>query len=717
MGAYLLVVESDGDLQSRVAETLRDSSYEIAAETDVSWARRSIAVRPPDLLILDTLLSDGPAFSLADDLRRDAETRNIPILFVASQRFRGAEHRAEIRRRYSPADYLLVPSELPQLRQRVDRTLGQETRQETRQETPDETPQSEHGRQEDEGQDESQRDDPQGVPPRASTAPRMTSARGATPANAAAGRGVPTYRTPSPDLAQQRERRHVEQVARTLAHTPPDLRGTLTNTPFARLLQQMFAARATGSLLLIQDDTKKIVSFAEGYPVSVRSNVLAECLGQILVQERLISNETLQESVRRMRVEKRHQGQILVEMGALSPYNLSRALVEQVEAKLFSIFAWSAGHYLFKADVPPPTEALRLDRAPAALILEGIRRHYDAERQQAVLKPHLGKYLKLSRDPMMRLQEVTSYPAEQEFIRGIDGRTRLETVLDSARIPADKARLLLVALTEAGVIEPSDAPAKRARVSTPTPASATPTLPDALGVPAGVPETSEPLTTSQLALVAQTVNARDHNWVLGVKPSDSIAAIDQAYESLARSFHPDRYRHRSEEARRLARDIFHRLTEAHGVLSDPGRRRDHGAKIERQRAMEPPSAPIPAGAERELFEAGMQHLRANRHRDAVEALRQAARMLPNQAEFRAALGWALFREAPADARAARAALAELRRAIQLDPKHRRARYYLGHLHAQTGQSELAIGEFEKLLELDPGAVDVADELRRLRESR
>jgi cytochrome c-type biogenesis protein CcmH len=112
----------------------------------------------------------------------------------------------------------------------------------------------------------------------------------------------------------------------------------------------------------------------------------------------------------------------------------------------------------------------------------------------------------------------------------------------------------------------------------------------------------------------------------------------------------------------------------------------------------------------------MQHLRANRHREAVEAFRQAARMLPDQADFRAALGWALFREAPADARAGRAALGELRRAIQLDPKSRRARYYLGYFHAQSGQPDLAVAEFEKLLDLDPGAVDVADELRRLRES-
>ncbi|MES1206416.1 MAG: DUF4388 domain-containing protein [Pseudomonadota bacterium] len=668
MSGYVLVVESDPDLQRRIGEALRDSRYEIAAETEASWAKRSIAVRTPDAVVLDTTLADGGGFALADELRRDPETRHTPILFVASRRHRGAGHRIEAIRRYSPAAYLIAPAELGDLGRRLDAAIL-------------------HGAL------------PQAVV-------------GAAPAP---GEGIPEHRAPPPspvataDPAQRRERRDVERTAKTLVNADADFRGTLKRTPFARLLQRLFAGRKTGSLLLMKEGTKKIVSFVAGYPVSVRSNVLGECLGQILLQQRLISNEALQDSLRRMKAEKRHQGEILVEMGVLSPYNLSRALVEQVEAKLFEVFSWSDGQFMFKEGDTPQGEALRLERPPAALILEGIRRHYDQARQQAVLDAYAGKYVSRSPDPVLRMQEVTSDPIEQEFVREIDGRTRLETVIDSAHIPRDKARLLLVALSQAGMIEPAEAPARRA--STPTP-----TAVDAPVGPAVVPETSAPLSVTQLGLVAQTVRAQNHYWALGVRPDDSIEVIDQAYETLARSFHPDRYRQRPEEDRRLAQEIFDRLGEAHRVLRDPARRRAYAMKMEKHRPGEAPSGPIPAGAARELFEAGTQHLRANRHREAVESFRQAARMLPDQADFRAALGWALFREAPADARAGRAALAELRRSIQLDPKSRRARYYLGHFYAQTGQPDLAIAEFERLLELDPGAEDVADELRRLRQS-
>ena len=675
MSAYVLVVESDPDLQKRIGDVLRDGRYETAAETDVSWAKRSIAVRAPDLVVLDTQLSDGTGFLLAQELRKDPDTRTTPILFVASRRFRGAHHRAEAMRRYAPAGYIQVPAQLGDLRRQIEAIVF-----------PGATPHSAHT-------DDTKPEDGVGPP--------------LTP---------PAVATPDPE--QRREKRDVERTAKTLESADADLRGTLKRTPFARLLQRLFAGRKSGSLLLMREQMKKIVSFTDGYPVSVRSNALGECLGQILLQQRLISNEALQESLRRMKAEKRHQGEILVEMGVLSPYNLSRALMEQVEAKLFEIFAWPDGQYMFKEGEAPSGEPVRFDRSPAAMILEGIRRHYDPARQQAVLDAYAGKYVTLSPDPVLRLQEVTADPTEQEFIREIDGRTRLETVIGSARIPRDKARLLLVALSQAGMIEPAEAPVRRAGTPTPTTTDVDLTL-----GPAAVPETSVPLSTTQLRLVAQTVRAQNHYWALGVKSDDSIEVVDRAYETLARSFHPDRYRSRTEEDRHLAQEIFDRLTEAHRVLRDPTRRRAYGAKVDKadkadkMRPNEAPSGPIPGGASKELFDSGMQHLRANRHREAVESFRQAARMLPDQADFRAALGWALFREAPADARAGRAALAELRRAIQLDPKSRRARYYLGHFYAQTGQPDLAISEFEKLLELDPSADDIAEELRRLRDSQ
>ena len=65
-------------------------------------------MRRPDAVVLGTRLGDGDGFRLAEELRREPDTRAAPIFFIASTH-RGASHRAEARRRFAPADYLATP--------------------------------------------------------------------------------------------------------------------------------------------------------------------------------------------------------------------------------------------------------------------------------------------------------------------------------------------------------------------------------------------------------------------------------------------------------------------------------------------------------------------------------------------------------------------------------------------------------------------------------
>jgi DNA-binding response OmpR family regulator/tetratricopeptide (TPR) repeat protein len=708
MAGYVLVVESDAELQRQIGATLRDAGFDLHAEAEAAWARRSVGTRVPDVIVVDTRLADGDGFSFAEELRHAPETRATPIVFVASTH-RGVSHRAEARRRFAPADYLPTPLDLGQLVPRVAELAARAAGV-----TPPPVPVESLSEEDLEIDDGSDQVTPPPVPP-----------------------VPPVPKEALRDPAQQRERRDVERSAKSLAADPGDaeLQGTLKRTPFARLLQRLYAKRATGSLLLLHEATKKIVIFVEGYPVSVRSNVLGETLGRILLEKKLITSEVLAESVGRMQKEKRHQGEILVEMGALSPFNLDLALIEQVEAKLFEVFSWSDGKFMFKAGAAAAGELRLLERSPAATILEGIRRHYDEARQNAALEKYAHQYVGLTSDPLMRLQDMTSDPVELTFIQSIDGSKQLETILERAEIPRDKARLLLVALSEAGMLQRHETTTRKKGAALPVvpPVSSLPVT-GALGAPAAPPPNTAPLASGQLSMMLQTVRTQDYFWALDVGREAPAAEIDRAYEALARSFHADRYRLSPEDDRKAAQEIFDRLTEAHRTLRDPAKRKAYLTKLarandeaeqapqpERPRMLTPApptsgaagSSPSNAAA-RALYEVGLEHLKARRHHEAVEALRQAARLVPNEADFRAALGWALFRQAPADARAGRAAVAELRRALQLDERHRAACQHLAEIYAQTGQPDLAVQELERLLAIDPAATEVAEELHRLR---
>jgi curved DNA-binding protein CbpA len=474
----------------------------------------------------------------------------------------------------------------------------------------------------------------------------------------------------------------------------------------------MYSGRMSGALLLARGTTKKIVNFDEGYPVSIRSNMLSECLGQILLEQRLISEKTLEDSLRRMKETHKHQGEVLVAMGALSPYNLSRALMLQMESKLLEIFSWTNGDFMFKKGLSRQDAPMRLERTPAALILEGIRRHYDAERIHRVLEPLSGKFLTPNPDPRRRLQDMTADANERRFIDGLDGTVKLEAALASSPIPIDRARLLLVAMTEAGMITPSQAPRrveKDENRRTPRPVDL-----GSAGAPTG--ERSREELVAMLAVM----RAQNHFEVLGVERAATPGDITDAYQGLARDFHPDLFRLRSDVVRDTARQIFERLQEAFEVLSDSGSRRKYLAELERtplptNRDGEPAAASESAttAAERVYF-TGVSHLRARRYPQAADAFRQATTLAPKQASYRSALGWAIYRQAPADTRAVAAGLVELRRAVEIEPANPWVRISLGRFYAETGLPDDAIREFEAALGMSPGLADIEEEIRRLR---
>jgi DNA-binding response OmpR family regulator len=700
---YLLVVESDPELQQRIGDTLREARYDLATEAEGVWAKRSMLIRPPDAIILNTHLSDGSGFQVADAIRRDPETEKIPIFFIAS-RFRGAKHRTEARRRFAPAEYLPTPLDFDSLLARLLET----------------------------------------VPPSPGDAEPI--------ADYPIGQLV--------DTAQRRERREVEQEARELTTSrSAGIRGSLAREPFGRILQRIYASGLTGALLLARDQAKKIVYFQNGYPVSVRSNLLAECLGQILVARRLINRDVLEESLLRMRKEKRHQGEILVEMGALSPHNLQRALLDQMEAKLYEIFAWRSGSFRFNEGRDAPDQAVSLDKSPAAMILEGIRRHYDLDRQNAVLGRFASQYIAPNEDPRQRLQSMTRDSGERQFIESLDGTRRLELVLAESPISPGEARLLLVAMAEAGMIEPSRTPLRRQngarnseqeltenarrsprRQASPTettenarrparrqssPSETTENVRPAPRRPTREPEPQpqdegvrppERRSVEELQALYEGIRLLTHFDALGVTQDASPAEIARAYEERAREFHPDRFRRRSQEVREVAQNIFDRLTSANKVLADPARRRRYLAKVEKERADPPPVlvGHSPPAAAEQVYYAGVEYLRQRRYREAVEAFSRALALAPGQANYHGALGWALFRSAPGDPRAVAAGLAELKKAVVLGGQDPWVHVSLGRFLAETGAADQAIGEFEIALRLNPALADVQDEIRRLR---
>ncbi len=408
----VLVVDDDKSIQRLLADALAKKGYGVTVEKDGDWAVKSFEKKPFDLVILDLLLPALNGYEVAKRIRALPRGKRVPIIMISGV-YKSPVHQKEALAKHGAFAFLEKPFELDDLFDTVKRALH------------DKVPKAQK---------------PKPPPPPVEE-------------DAVTGEFMA-------DDVQREEVEVVEQQAKKVqAHAPsagPSIRGDFSQRPFAEVLAELYRWRATGALLLRRAKVKKIVYFRNGTPELVKSNLLVECLGQVLVREKMISEAECEESLTRMKDSGRMQGTVLIDMGCISPHNLQYALTMQLQQKLFDAFRWEEGEYQFNPSVTPPPEPVSLSLTTAQLILEGIRRTYDQKRLDRALDGLADQYLHHSQDPLYALQDAGLNDEERELMTLLDGHKKLSMLRQLEVLPRVDTDRLLFAMKCAQMVEFKD---------------------------------------------------------------------------------------------------------------------------------------------------------------------------------------------------------------------------------------------------------------------
>src|SRR6266446_3623308 len=120
MGATVLVVEDEPQIQELVAVNLGHFGHAVLRASSAEEAEAAIRVALPDVLVLDWMLPGESGLSLARRLRADARTRDLPILMLTARameqdKISGLEAGAD--------DYLTKPFSPKELAARIKAVL------------------------------------------------------------------------------------------------------------------------------------------------------------------------------------------------------------------------------------------------------------------------------------------------------------------------------------------------------------------------------------------------------------------------------------------------------------------------------------------------------------------------------------------------------------------------------------------------------------------
>lgn len=81
----IFYVEDDEDTQEMVKYNLEKYGFQVDCEANGEKALSRVKQKKPDLLLLDVMLPGMDGLSLCNELRRDRDTRQIPIIMVSAR--------------------------------------------------------------------------------------------------------------------------------------------------------------------------------------------------------------------------------------------------------------------------------------------------------------------------------------------------------------------------------------------------------------------------------------------------------------------------------------------------------------------------------------------------------------------------------------------------------------------------------------------------------
>ncbi|NOQ41556.1 MAG: response regulator [Desulfuromusa sp.] len=461
-------------------------------------------------------------------------------------------------------------------------------------------------------------------------------------------------------------------------------------------LQQLYREKVTGLLHLQRGEAKKVVYIKDGYPVFTRSNVLSECLGRMLVKEGVITQVDCDQSVELSKESGRLQGTVLIEMGLLTPQEVQTALIRQVTDKLLSTFAWRSGTYQFVPCADFKKNVTQIKLTPAALIMQGISRHWIAKQLNDFLYPFGNDFLKQASNPQYRFQDIELSQRGEAIFKNCLGIKTLDQILQQHPLARREVQKVLAALIISEMVERSTIPEEG--------------VVDDISGDTETDIIDEKLRHKILDDYKRIMDS-DYFEALGLGRQCGPGEARKAYYRLAKEYHPDRFLGSglSGEMNSKINEMFQYITQAYTILSDTDARSGYldelvngpRKSIDINQIIEAETA----------YQKGRALLKVRRFGVAAKSLQRAIELSPAEPEYMTHFAWALFKSSPEQGNIQNQAMEVLLASREINPGLDLTHLYLGHVYQAKQQERQAEKSFEMAVQANPECTEALRELR------
>ncbi len=119
-GKRILVIDDDVNFRGFMREILQSRGYEVREAGNGREAQEQLAIRKPDMVLLDVMMPDLDGISLCREIRAKPRTQHVPIFIISALSDSGTVKDALM---FGATDVLSKPVDIPAFVSRIDKVF------------------------------------------------------------------------------------------------------------------------------------------------------------------------------------------------------------------------------------------------------------------------------------------------------------------------------------------------------------------------------------------------------------------------------------------------------------------------------------------------------------------------------------------------------------------------------------------------------------------
>ena len=340
------------------------------------------------------------------------------------------------------------------------------------------------------------------------------------------------------------------------------LNGNIKDSSIPKILVYLNRNRKTGTLKVMAPAFTKKVYLHKGDAVFASSTDEDDRLGETLTKVGKITMEQYDISVEILKKTGKRQGEILVELGYLTPQEIIWGVKYQIRDIIYSLFELQDAEYEFNEAEIPSDEIITLKMSMANLIYEGVKRIHNLNSIRKEL-PDMESVLKLSMDPVSLFQDIVLSSMDKKMLFMIDGKKTVRELINISSNSFQAMKSLYV-LCSTGILEENQNVTDKAEDAV--------ILDDILKAF----HDEEDALRKRIDILYSNLNRLSESELLEIDEKSDGETLKNNYYKLVKEFHPDRYLSCPDPSiKNKVITVLEEITKAYSLLKDDERREDY----------------------------------------------------------------------------------------------------------------------------------------------